>query len=156
MEYHGTKFTTHDIVDPDEWIAEGEYNPHNVRPWLLHDHGFTLAIVFASNLQDALDAAVDGNRMDRFMIDVNNPEQRADYMTADPNEMDDGLDKSVPEAVIEGVGYWWKKGHTPAFLGNASEPFDLESVSVIELPNVPRPSYVDALADKERRHEQST
>ena len=98
------KFTQSDIVNQDEWIPAGVYNPHNVRPWLLHDHGFVVAVVFASCLQDALDSAVDGDKMDRYLVTLPN----ADY----PDE--DSL----------------------AYLGNASEAFDIDTLQVIELPNV--------------------
>lgn len=99
-------FTDADVVDKDDFIPAGEYNPHNVRPWLLHDHGFVVAVVFADCLQDALDKAVDSNKMDRYLIDK------------------ESLINDYPEDE-EGVSR----------LGNASEPFDIESLEVIELPN---------------------
>jgi hypothetical protein len=37
--------------------------------------------------------------------------------------------------------WWWQPGREPAFLGNASEPFDIENIDVIELPN-PKFSFV--------------
>jgi hypothetical protein len=94
-------FSDKDIVNPDDCIFQGEYNPHNVRAWLLHDHGFTIAVVFADCLQDAIDIAVDENKMDRYQISEND---LGDY----ENE--------------EGISY----------LGNAGEPFDIESLGVIE------------------------
>ncbi len=97
-------FTDADIVNKDDFIPKGEYNPHNVRPFLLHDHGFIVAVVFADCLQDAIDIAVDADRMDRYAID---PKDMADY----PDD--------------EGI----------SFLGNAGEPFDIESLGAIELPN---------------------
>jgi hypothetical protein len=63
------KFTDADVVNVEDWIPAGEYNPHKVRPWLLHDCGFTLAVVFASCLQDVLDIAVDNNKLDQFKIE---------------------------------------------------------------------------------------
>lgn len=66
--YREIKFTDADVVNPDDFIPAGEYNPHNTRPWLLHDHGTALAIVFADSLQDALDLAVDNNKLDRFQV----------------------------------------------------------------------------------------
>lgn len=101
------KWTDADVVDLDDWIPDGEYNPHNVHPWLLHDHGFCLCVVFANCLQDALDIAVDNDKLDRFLIA---DDDLADY----PNE--------------EGI----------AHLGNAGEPFDIESLGFIELNNPPR------------------
>lgn len=105
-EYQQVKFTDADVVNGDEYIPAGTYNPHNVRPWLFHDHGFVLAVVFAPNLQDALDEAADADKLDRYLI---REEDMGDY----PKD--------------EGINY----------LGNASEPFDIESVSAIEMPNPP-------------------
>lgn len=97
-------FSDSDVVNPDDFIPAGEYNPHRVRPFLLHDHGFSLAIVFADCLQDALDIAADEDRLDRYRV---GEADLSDY----PEE--------------EGL----------AFLGNASDPFDIDGLDVIELPN---------------------
>jgi hypothetical protein len=70
------QFDDTDVVEPSAFIPAGEFNPHNVRPWLLHDHGFTVAVVFASCLQDAIDEAVDSGKMDRYMV---KEEDMADY-----------------------------------------------------------------------------
>ncbi|GAG26907.1 unnamed protein product, partial [marine sediment metagenome] len=64
------KFTDLDVCQIEDWIPEGEYNPHSVRPWLLHDHGFTVAVCFASSLQDALDIAVDCDKLDQFKVET--------------------------------------------------------------------------------------
>jgi hypothetical protein len=108
-------FDDEDVVNADEWIPKGEYNPHNVRPFLLHDHGFVVAVAFASSLQDAIDAAVDADKLDRFQV---SEADIADY----PNE--------------EGL----------TFLGNASEPFDIEGLDVVELPNPPKQSFAAQFA----------
>lgn len=102
-------FTDDDVVNIDDYIPAGEYNPHNVRPWLLHDHGFVIAVVFAENLQDALDEAVDENKLDAFMIEE---KDYADY----------GVGTDKPTCV---------------FLGNYDEPFDIDCLDAIELPNPP-------------------
>jgi hypothetical protein len=99
-------FSDADLVNPGDFIPKGEYNPHGVRPWLLHDHGFALAVVFADCLQDAIDEAVDAGKLDRYRVE---PEDAADY----PDD--------------EGI----------SFLGNAGEPFDIEGLDAIELPNPP-------------------
>jgi hypothetical protein len=130
-------FNDADVVNLDNWIPAGEYNPHNVRPWLLHDHGFVLCVVFASNLQEALDEAVDENKLDRFKIDVESLHEREDYMTRDPAKMAAGFDADCPEYVDENGGKWWWAVE-PTFLGNAGEPFDIESLGVEELPNPKR------------------
>ena len=98
------KWSDEDVVNVRDFIPAGEYNPHNVRPWLLHDHGFTIAVVFADCLQDALDIAVDEDKMDRFLIQESD---MGDYTDA------------------EGISY----------LGNASEPFDIEGLGIVELDN---------------------
>jgi hypothetical protein len=98
------KWSDEDVVNVRDFTPAGEYNPHNVRPWLLHDHGFTIAVVFADCLQDAIDIAVDEDKMDRFLIQE--------------SDMDDYTDE-------EGISY----------LGNASEPFDIEGLGIVELDN---------------------
>ena len=74
--YRLVQFTDSDVVNGDHFIPRGEFNPHNVRPWLLHDHGFTLAVVFADCLQDALDIAADAGALDRYQV---TQEDQADY-----------------------------------------------------------------------------
>jgi hypothetical protein len=105
--YKEIKFTDADVVNPNDYIPAGKFNPHNVHPILIHDHGFTVAVVFASDVQDALDIAVDNDKLDAFLID------KADYA-------DYGVDSDNPIC---------------AFLGNASEPFDIEALDAIDLPN---------------------
>ncbi len=104
-------FTDADVVNPMAFIPKGEFNPHNVRPWLIYiplrTHGWTLAVVFASCLQEALDEATDNDKLDGLLVA---PEDMGDYGN-------------------EEVGI--------TRLGNAGEPFDLESVDGIELPNLP-------------------
>jgi hypothetical protein len=104
-EFNQIKFSDADVVNAEEFIPAGAYNPNNIRPFLLHDHGFLICIIFASSLQDALDAAVDAGKLDSFLVDEND---LADY---GPDE--------------EGI----------ARLGNASEPFDFQALDVVELPN---------------------
>jgi hypothetical protein len=100
-------FSDADVVNPDAYIPEGEYNPNNVRPYLLHDHGFVVAVVFASCLQDAFDTAADEGKLDAFQV---SKDDLGDY----------GLEE-------EGISR----------LGNASEPFDIEALDAVELPTPP-------------------
>lgn len=140
-EYRQITFDDSDVVNLDDWIPQGEYNPHRVRPFLFHDYGFTVAVVFADCLQDALDIATDENKMDRYKI---TDSDRMDYMTDDVSKMAAGFDPNCPDWTdANGKKYWWKI--EPAFLGNASEPFDIESLGVVELPNPPR-SFVAQFA----------
>lgn len=99
------KFTDADVVNKDNFIPAGEYNPHNVRPWLFYDHGFVLAVAFADCLQDALDEAVDANKLDCYQV----------------------LESDLADYGPDGDGI--------THLGNAGEPFDIESLGIIELPN---------------------
>lgn len=111
--YSQIRFRDSDVVNPDDCIYAGEYNPHNTRPWLLHDHGFVLAVVFADCEQDALDIAVDADKLDRYLV---SDDERSEH-GATAEEQDESL----------------------SYLGNAGEPFDIESLSMVELP-IPRRS----------------
>jgi len=102
-------FEDSDIVNPDDFIADGDYNPHNIRLWLIHDHGFTVGCAFASNLQDAFNELVDGDKLDSFQIG------ESDYANYDINS----------------------DSPTCAFLGNASEPFDIEALGCVEILSPP-------------------
>ncbi len=115
--HQGITFSEADVLNLDDWIPAGEHNPHRVRPFLLHDHGFTLCIVFADSLQEALDEAVDGDKLDRYQVSE-------DDLARDDDADENGITR----------------------LGNAGEPFDIETLGVIELPNPPR-SFVAQFHD---------
>lgn len=118
------EFTLQDVANMDEAMSllpengKPSFNPHNVHPHVLHDHGFVVCVVFASHLQDALDEAVDQNKLDAFLIseENNTPGKTGlhaeDYPTLG-TENEEGITR----------------------LGNASEPFDVESIEVIEMTN---------------------
>jgi len=72
--------------------------------WLFHDAGFVLAVVFAQTFQDALEIAAAKSKLDRFKV--------AEPDLAEYGPAGDGLD----------------------FLGNPSEPFDLENLLSTTLP----------------------
>lgn len=112
---HDLRFSDSDVINPDDWIPANEYNPHQVRPFLFLDHGFTAGVAFADCLQDAFDTLADSGKIDGMKI---GPAEMSDY----------------PEG--EGISY----------LGNASEPFDVESLTVVELPNPARLSFVAQFA----------
>ena len=104
-KYDEITFSDSDVVNPEDFVPSGEVNVHGVHPFLFHDHGFVLAVVFASDLQDALDIAADDDRLDRYFVgDV------TDY---------------GPEG--EGLDY----------LGLGGNPYDIEGMGVVELPNPP-------------------
>src|SRR5437868_3912834 len=108
--HEGIRWTDEDVVNADAFMPQGHYNPHRVRPWLLHDHGFVLAVVFADCLQDAIDIAVDADKLDRYMVTA--------------ADLDGYMDDSGQE-------------HGITYLGNAGEPFDIDTLGVVELPNPP-------------------
>lgn len=68
-DYKRITFSDSDVVNPDDFIPHGEHNPHNVRPFLMHDHGFVVAVVFADCLQDALDEAANKSKLDRYQVE---------------------------------------------------------------------------------------
>lgn len=94
-----------DVVEAREFIPAGEYNPHNVRPFVAIDHGYVVGIAFASCEQDALDVLADEGRLDRFKV----------------NEKDMGDYGDEEEGICR--------------LGNAGEPFDIESMWLEAIPN---------------------
>lgn len=100
-------FDDSDVVNPDDAIWGGEYNTHRKRLWLLHDHGFTVCVVWADSLQDALDEAVDRDKMDRYLV---TQEQAADYDCDDIHNCEQ-----------------------LTYLGNASEPFDIGTLGYVEI-----------------------
>jgi hypothetical protein len=95
------------VVNPDEYIAPGGFNPHNMRPWLICNEFGPLAIVYAYHEQDALDEMVDSDRLDSCLL---SPEDEKERTSPDGEE-------------------------EFSRLGNAGEPFDLTYISIRELPN---------------------
>jgi hypothetical protein len=127
---NGYDFTFYDadVCNPDDAIWAGDYNPYNVRLWLIHDHGFVVAVSWASNLQDALDEAADSGKLDSFQVDE---ADAADY----------GGDIYNCDSL--------------AYLGNAGEPFDIEALGYIEFAAPPLSLaalfsgvHVDALSER--------
>lgn len=132
-KYKEIAFTDQDVVNPGDFIPNDEYNPHKVHAWLIHDHGFVLAVVFADCPLNALDIAADAGKLDHFKIDLTDKNDRNDYLST---EVPPGFDPGEPEFVdSEGINYWWKD--EPTFPGNAGEPFDLDLVDCVSLPNPP-------------------
>lgn len=111
--FNEVKFTDADVVnigdyDSDAHGRDGAWLAGACVPWLLHDHGFTVCVVFARSEQDALDEAADAKKLDRYLV---KPEQFAEYGGED--------------AVYE-------KCH---LLGNSGEPHDIEALTIVQLPN---------------------
>lgn len=126
--FKGITFSDSDVVQRSEsYTPPNVYNP-GIRPFLLHDHGFVLAVVIARSTQDAVDDAVDEGKLDRFQLDPNDKSHQANYMEPVTNP-----GKENPGFLIDGTFYDWKDG--VSFLGSAGEPFDIEGLEVVELPN---------------------
>lgn len=129
-EFNGIKFTDADVVNIDEWADDN--SRYGIHAYLIHDHGFTVCIVFARSEQDALDEAVDAGKLDSFQLDPNDPAVREDYM-----HLVTTGDGAGPDGA-----YWdFREDASVAFLGNASEPFDIEGLDIVTLPN-PKRSFV--------------
>lgn len=123
-------FTDDDVVDLDDVLRD---DPYGGDLWLLHDHGFTLCVVEADHLPEALDAAVDADKLDRFQINLDDPSERADWMTKNVVNIAPGFDPECPDRTdADGTQWWWQR--EPTFLGNALEPFDIETLGFVKLP----------------------
>lgn len=85
-----------------------EFNPHKVHLFVFNDQYGFIGAVWAGNLQDALDEMADNDLLDSMMIDAK------EY---------DKMSKEEQDEV--------------AYLGNASEPFDLTYIGVKEVWNLP-------------------
>lgn len=55
------RFDDSDVVNPGDLFMDWPL-------WLLHDHGFTVAVVFATCEGDALDAAADAGKLDPWSL----------------------------------------------------------------------------------------
>lgn len=139
------EFGDEHVIAPEEITCEGDYNPHNRRLWVLHVHGLVLCVVEGDCLQDAIDEAVDCDKLDGLLIDPSREEDRSVYMTTDPSEIAAGFDASCPEYESnDGTKWFWKV--EPAFLGNASEPFDISGLGYAQLP-LPKRSVTRLFGD---------
>jgi hypothetical protein len=118
------EFTLKDVCNLSDALSyapesgkKASFNPHGVRPIILSDHGQVVTVVFASNLQDALDEAVDQHKLDSYMIE-------------EPGNTNTEV-KGLPAADYPTLGTENEEGI--ARLGNASEPFDIENIDVEEM-----------------------
>ena len=63
IECKDEEFKLNDVILP--W----EYNPHNVRPWVVSSLYGVCGVVWASHEQDALDALCDEGLSNAFLVD---------------------------------------------------------------------------------------
>jgi hypothetical protein len=108
------QFSDSDIVNPDEYdtarpSADGKPSRYGMKLYLLHDHGFVIALAFAHCESDALDEMVDAGKLDSFQV-------REDEHPPESPEWDNYV-----------------------CAGNASEFFDLSGLDCNSLIEVPIP-----------------
>lgn len=119
--FRGIEWSDEIVVELDDAIYPGDFNPHNVRPWFISDGLTALAIVFASSVDDAFDGAADANKLDAYQV----PEDDVDS--------DDNGDEHDAD------------GRSIARLGNAGEPFQIGDLSIEEMP-MPKRSFAAEFA----------
>lgn len=105
------QFSDSDVVNPEDY----DDDKGGPTPFFLHDAGFCLAVCFADCLQDAIDIAVDGDKLERFAVDFSENDPLADWR--DYGE--------TPDEATENDRISW--------LGNCCLPYDIETVGAIEL-----------------------
>lgn len=110
MDYQirrGLTIKDSDVVNLEDFIPQQDFNPHHIHPFILHVGGAVLGVVFAEHLQDALDEAVDHDKLDHYLVPADDPRLKT--------QNEDGICR----------------------LGNAGEPFDIQTLEVVELTNPP-------------------
>lgn len=115
-QFNEITFSDSDIVNADDWRAAGESHPS--KTYLLSDHGFTLAVVFADCEQDAIDIACDAGKLDRYEVTA---EELADYGATDAEQSE-----------------------RLSYLGNNGKAHDIETLCIVELPSVKRLGFCAA------------
>lgn len=80
-EIHGVKFTDNDIVNVDDYAYSVYSEDDRLKMFILHDCGFCLGVVFADNLDDALDIAADKGKLDSYAVERED-EDRGDIIYA--------------------------------------------------------------------------
>jgi hypothetical protein len=84
LHYQNFDFTfdEDDVSNPDDFIPAGDFNPHNIRPYILHSAGSVLAVAFSENSEDAMSEAADGGQLEgRKITDDNIDETTGDVFT---------------------------------------------------------------------------
>lgn len=129
------RYTAEDFANLDSVDYSMFSHPRMNRAYVIHNAGAVLAIVFSEYYayceQDALDEAVDRDKLDSLLI---NDSELPDYQTGTDSE-------GYPE--YDGIAY----------LGNASEPFDQ---STLDLFTIPASLFRDDEAVKRALREQYT
>ena len=100
FEICGVRAHRSDIANPnDRHFASGP----EAALYLFHDHGFVLVAVYADNLQDAYEEAMESGELDNFALERWEVEESDDDYLA-------GLDYCNGEVYdLETVGVCWKR-----------------------------------------------
>lgn len=114
-------FGDSDIVNLEEYLQDSVGRPHPMmRAWLFHDHGFTLAVAFATHEAAALEAAADSEKLEHFMLTY---DEVKEYER-------DGREDNI------------------SYLGADEEAYDIGTLGIVPLPIVPF-SYVALFGSRE-------
>lgn len=104
-------FCDSDVINRDEWSSE--IGSDKKLAYLLHDHGFTVAVVIAESFSEARDIAADAGKLDRWEV---TDEDVGDY--------DGGYDDPGIECI-----------------GGNGKFFDVEGMTIVSF-ELPRISFV--------------
>jgi hypothetical protein len=97
------------VVESSDFIPYGEYNPHNVRPWIIgHEHG-AFCVVFASDAQTAIDIAIDAGKMDFLRV------SDEDYAAMSEEEQNECLTGGNAGEPFDQSYLWMEDIHNPRF-----------------------------------------
>ena len=110
---------------PDDFVGSYSSDPRNAKDpvYVVLNAGYVLAVVFGERCeQDALDAAVDANKLDSLQL---TDAELKDYET--------GSFSDDPDTAPNGIG--WPEYEGVINLGNAGEPFASESLDIWVLRN---------------------
>ena len=110
---------------PDDFVGSYESGARYAKDpvYVVLNAGYVLAVVFGERCeQDALDAAVDANKLDGLLL---TEDELKDYETGEFSD--------DPDPAPNGIG--WPEYEGVIHLGNASEPFASESLDIWILRN---------------------
>lgn len=68
--YNGITFTDSDILNPFDAVYANEDNPNSIQPWLIHDQGSVVCMVFADSKSSALDIAANRGKLNTYRVEV--------------------------------------------------------------------------------------
>jgi hypothetical protein len=103
----------------DELIINFDNYEYSTKAYLIHDAGFPICIVFASEEHEAIDIAVDAGKLEAYKLTL---KEELEYKQ-------DGIESSI------------------TYCGDDVTPMDLDSLTIIELPHPKRLSYCKTIKE---------